>query len=168
MDQVGLRALLSIFTGQELADALYRAYLPQTGTKDEKITRLIAEEKEPRQLLDLFSAEALRSTCGVVGVQAGAKADMIGRLVVLLESESFAKTVASDAAASVAAPTRPAHLEATKERVIDHLKWLTIPKRKAQDECAAQDAIGYHLGEVFEDVVPQYNVGGVSRPQDRH
>ena len=38
MDQVGLRALLSIFTGQELADALYRAYLPQAGTKDEKIT----------------------------------------------------------------------------------------------------------------------------------
>ncbi len=107
MDQAGLRAFLDIFTGQELADALcrHRAYLSQTGTKDEKITRLIAEEKEPRQLLDLFSAEALRSTCGVVGVQAGAKADMIGRLVVLLEGESLAKTVASDAAASVAAPT---------------------------------------------------------------
>ncbi len=44
MDQAGLRAFLDIFTGQELADALYRAYLPQAGTKDEKITRLIAKE----------------------------------------------------------------------------------------------------------------------------
>ncbi len=85
---------------------------------------------------------------------------MIGRLVVLLEGESFAKMIASDAATSVAEPIKPACLVATRERVIDHLKRLTIPRRKATDESAAQDAIGYHLVEAFEDVVPQYNIGG--------
>lgn len=44
--------------------------------------------------------------------------------------------------------------------MIDHLKRLTIPRRKAQTEEDAQDAIGYHLGEIFEDAVPQYNIGG--------
>ncbi len=159
MSETNLRTFLSMFTVQELADALNRGGLPQAGTKDEKIRRLLGAVREPRALLDLFSAEALRMTCGAFEVAAGPKAEMIEQCLALIHSDAFVRVAPADLIADQAGPHTPL-VEATRERVLEHLRGLSIPRRKAQDEGTAQDAIGMHLAEVFLDVVPQYNIGG--------
>ncbi len=76
--------LLGEFSVQELGCALYQASLPQSGPKAERIERLAAfsirANLSGEQLLDLFTAEALRIVCGNLGLQTGRKADMVRAL----------------------------------------------------------------------------------------
>src|SRR5438105_3268678 len=95
MNQTTLPELLDRFSVKELLEALFQANLPQAGTKNEKIKRLCSLEKPPHELLDLFTAEALRIVCDSMEVQPGRKSEMITRLLsvahvdVLIPEASF-------------------------------------------------------------------------------
>jgi hypothetical protein len=77
---------------------------------------------------------------------------MVSGLASLLENGATVQTQGE--------PVQPTYLPPTKEAVMGHLKQLTIPARKAHVEMDAQDAIWDHLAQAFEDVHPQYNIGG--------
>ncbi len=153
MEKIPLSKLLEYFSVQELSDALFQANLPQTGTKTQKIERLCSQIQKPLlDLLELFTAEALRIVCDTVGIRSSRKDDMISGLLSLLENGAAIPVQGE--------PVQPTYLLPTKEAVMGHFKQLTVPARKAHEEIDAQYVIGDHLAEVFEDVHPQYNIGG--------
>lgn len=111
MDKMRLPKLLDCFSVQELADALFQASLTVSGTKAEKIERLCAQvQAPPHQPLDLFTAEALRIVCGLVGVRLGRKSEMIEGLISLLEEGSSSGAGASAAMPTQAEQVRPAYV----------------------------------------------------------
>ena len=75
--------LFNPFTSAHLAEALRSLKLPVGGSKPERIQRLIRQDTPPRELLNLFSAEALRRSCAVLGVPVGRKAEMVERLAII-------------------------------------------------------------------------------------
>lgn len=161
MPAIPLSALLDSFPTIELAEALFQASLPQGGTKVERIERLSTQVgKSPQDLLDLFRAEALKEACGSFGIRSGRKDEMITALVALLQEGSQAERVIPEAYRGPSAKATDQYLQPTKDEVMTHLKRLSIRSRKLRAEADADWAIGEHLGQAFEDVVPQYNIGG--------
>ena len=149
MNTLSFPQLLDYFITEELADALYRGNLPITGTKAEKIFRLCGLQT-PYQILEFFSAEALRIVCNQVNVQPGRKNEMIEKLLNITDGEI--KTTAEQ--------EHQEYLEPTKDNIVFHLKQLKIPSRKARNEPVVRDKIGDHLAQAFEDVVAEYYIGG--------
>lgn len=75
--------LFNSFTSAHLAEALKSLNLPVSGSKPQRIQRLISQNSPTSELLRLFSVEALRRACTVLGMPVGRKADMVGRLAAL-------------------------------------------------------------------------------------
>lgn len=161
MSAIPLSTLLDRFPTTELAEALFQANLPQGGTKAERIERLCTQVgQSPQDLLDLFRAEALREACRSSGIRPGRKDEMIVALVALLEGGSQAQEIIPEANRGQSAEATVKYMQPTKDEVITHLRRLSIPSRKLRAEADAEWVIGEHLGNAFEDVVPQYNIGG--------
>lgn len=161
MVKIVMSELLEEFSASALADALVVAGLPQAGIKSERIERLLSHGQKPTdELLRLFTAEALGSVGGRFGVPRGRKDEMIAGLLSFLEEGSSSTNEVCTPQLDMTQPKTQTYLPVTKQAVFDRLKELIIPRRKLASEATAMDAIGYHLGDVFEDVMPQYNIGG--------
>jgi hypothetical protein len=82
MPRDATRRLLQQLTGQELRDALQRVGAPSSGSKDERINRLVEHMAQPRVLLREISLETLRSICREIGAAvAGSKECLVERIV---------------------------------------------------------------------------------------
>ena len=161
MEKITLRDLLDHFTAAEIGGALRQTRLPPGGTKVEMIDRLLSQTPEPaKELLALFTAQALGQVCDMLRFAKGRKNEMIECLVSLLDAESVVSSPVVIPQVEKGVPLPQAYLPVTKQAVLDHLKQLIVPRRKLSNEAMAMDAIGDHLAKSFEDVVPQYNIGG--------
>jgi len=78
--------LLDVFRSMEIAEVLARLGLAKSGSKRERTRRLLSEDSPPVNLLNSFSATALRRACQTLGLSTGRKADMVERLSGLLDS----------------------------------------------------------------------------------
>lgn len=146
-----LQELFNSFTSQEIADVLYSLGLTTTGSKAERIQRLITEGSSPTELLESFSAEALRGVCDNLRLPTGRrKAEMVERLCALLDNSLQTPTV----------ETKPSIRPATKDDTLSVLRNMRVPRRKAREEYDAQGEIQSVLSSHFEDVAFEYNVGG--------
>lgn len=158
---ITLRDLLDHFTAAEIGGALRQTRLPAEGPKVEKIDRLLSlTQKSAKELLALFTAQALGPVCDMLRLTKGRKDEMIEGLVSLLDAGSVAMSPDTILQAEKSEVMPIAYLPVTKQTVLDHLKQLIVPRRKLSNETVAMDAIGDHLAKAFEDVVPQYNIGG--------
>jgi len=165
MEHQRISDLLGCFTVDELGEALFQAGLPQSGTKAERIHRLSAVQQPPAEILDLFLGEALRIVCSSLGVQVGRKDEMIVRLISWCHGTASPRVSGSELGPLVhetmaTASPQPTYRPATREEVMRQLRQLTIPRRKAQSEADADGTIGSYLATCFEDVAPQYAIGG--------
>lgn len=87
MDQRKLTCLLGYgLSSTELRDLCYAMSIPSSGTKDEKIERILSETSDWDELADCLTLENLRFSCDVYGLEKkGNKADLARRLYVFLE-----------------------------------------------------------------------------------
>ena len=159
--KITLRDLLDQFTVAEIGGALAQAGLPQAGSKVERIERFLSQPDKPaKELLALFTAQALGLVCDMLRFTKGRKDEMIEGLVSLLDAGSVASSTSEIRQDVRSEPMPKAYLPVTKQAVLDHLQQLIVPRRKLSNEIVAMDVIGDHLAKVFEDVVSQYNIGG--------
>src|SRR5260370_35668068 len=63
-----LAQLRDQFTAQGVGDALFQANAVTSGTKTERIGRLLDLRRAPADLLDFFSAAALHGACRTMGI----------------------------------------------------------------------------------------------------
>jgi hypothetical protein len=210
-----LPQLLAIFTVKDLGDALYCANEPLSGSKDERIQRLVALKVQPGQLLDFFNADALRAVCSVLELPTGRKADMVTTLVSVIQTSrpvgvagffrGLVEAVSGPPQAPLAAPAAVAPIvpyqtpvaqsypqppqayspqpqpgypaqhgyqppivpipvrvfyPPTRDAVAASIQRLVIPRRRIREESDATEALRSHLSEVFENVHPEYYLGG--------
>lgn len=82
MSGTAARRLFQLFTSSELADSLYGLNAKTSGSKEEKVERLIANWVQPRSLLAESSLGKLRDLCREVNApSSGHKEDVIERLI---------------------------------------------------------------------------------------
>jgi hypothetical protein len=145
----GLECVLSSFTSQDLADLCAELRLPISGSKDERLHRLVKLRLAPNDLLGNLTTEALAEACRCLDLKTGRKADMIAALLShapVLESEY------SVAAVEI--------LEPTRENVLNLLQNLHIPRRALQTEAHVEDFLYALLAPHFRAVATQFFVGG--------
>jgi hypothetical protein len=76
------RRLFEHLSGRDLHDALLAIGAPSSGSKDERIERLIAHMAQPRVVLRGVDLETLRAICRDIGAAvSGAKDDLVERIV---------------------------------------------------------------------------------------
>jgi hypothetical protein len=78
------RRLYGYLSNQELYEALAATEAPTSGSKDERIERLVAHMTQPREILRLRSIgmERLREVCRDIGAKvSGSKEDVVDRIV---------------------------------------------------------------------------------------
>ena len=82
MSRGAARRLFEHLSGHDLHDALQAIGAASSGSKDERIERLIAHMAQPRVVLHGVDLETLRSICRDIGAAvSGAKDDLIERIV---------------------------------------------------------------------------------------
>jgi hypothetical protein len=82
MSRSAARRLFEHLPGHDLHDALQAVGAPSSGTKDERIDRLIAHMAQPRVVLRGVDLDTLRAICRDTGAAvSGAKDDLIERIV---------------------------------------------------------------------------------------
>lgn len=73
--------LANNFTSEQIADKLRELYLPVSGTKSERIQRLVSEGGSASDILESFRVPELQQLCGYAEVRSGRKVDMVERLI---------------------------------------------------------------------------------------
>lgn len=144
-----LGSILDLFTSQDLAEALFQASAATAGAKDERIARLLELPVAPEELLDLFTAEALRGACARLNLRSGRKAEMIAALLGPVV-ELLSKNQSPPAAI----------LEPTRDNVLQCLAEVELPRRKLHSEADVEWYISEHLTPRFASVAVQYSIGG--------
>jgi hypothetical protein len=84
MSATSARRLYGYFSNQELHEALAAIDAPTSGSKDERIERLVAHMTQPRVILRLrtIGLDRLREVCRAIGANvSGAKDDLVERIV---------------------------------------------------------------------------------------
>ncbi|MDI1484348.1 hypothetical protein [Polyangium sp. y55x31] len=82
MSRSGAKRLFGHLSGQELRDALADIGAATSGSKDERIERLIAHMAQPRVVLRRVGLDTLRTTCRDVGAAvSGSKDNLVDRIV---------------------------------------------------------------------------------------
>lgn len=84
MSATSARRLYGYFSNQELHEALAAIDAPTSGSKDERIERLVAHMTQPRVILRLRTTglDRLREVCRAIGANvSGAKDDLVERIV---------------------------------------------------------------------------------------
>lgn len=82
MPREAARRLLTRLSNQELHQALSELGAPTSGSKDERIERLIAHMAQPRVILRRVGLDTLKEICRDIGaVVSGAKHDLVARIV---------------------------------------------------------------------------------------
>lgn len=78
------RRLYSYLSNQDLYEALVAIHAPTSGSKDERISRLVAHMAQPRMILRIraISLEELRNICRNIGTNvSGSKDELVDRIV---------------------------------------------------------------------------------------
>lgn len=120
------RRLLHLLTGHQLHGALEAVSLPLSGSKEERIERLITALVPPAEVLDTLHINEIKELCRGAGLTvSAAKADLIDNLVQHFDAESDLKP---EPATSVehTAPTEPEARELEIDRFSRLLEQLTV------------------------------------------
>jgi hypothetical protein len=84
MSSSAARRLFSYLSNQDLHEALTTVHAPTTGSKEERISRLVAHMAQPSRILRLraVSLEELREICRSIGATvSGSKEELVARIV---------------------------------------------------------------------------------------
>jgi hypothetical protein len=82
MSRDATRRLLGYLTGHDLHDALATVGAPTSGSKDQRIERLMAHMVQPRSVLQHVALDVLREICREIGATvAGSKDDLVRRVI---------------------------------------------------------------------------------------
>ena len=145
----GLGHVLGSFTSEDLGDLCAALRLPITGSKSERIHRLMRVPVAPSDLLNNFTTDALADACRYLDLKPGRKAEMVAALM------GHAPSLASELQA------QPMDiLDATRENVLRLLQELHVPRRALQAEEMVEEFVHAALSPRFRAVASQYFVGG--------
>jgi SAP domain-containing protein len=82
LSKASRRRLYQQLSGNDLADTLQNADLKTSGSKDDKVERLIENYVQPREILSSFGIGGLRDMCRTYGASvSGSKDDLVERLI---------------------------------------------------------------------------------------
>jgi len=82
MPRDAARRLYNYLNGQELHEALTEIGAPTSGSKEDRVERLVAHMAQPKAILRRVGLETLRAVCKKVGAQvSGSKQELVDRVV---------------------------------------------------------------------------------------
>lgn len=132
-----------------------------SGTRTERIARLLALRLPLTKVLETFTTQALREACSIFGVPAPSrKPDLVTALLAHLESYKVGAT----GTAPLMPPMGRGHshaqrLPATMAAVQAHLSKLAVIRPSLRDESDVRRAVLEHVRPVFEHVQDEYKIG---------
>ena len=82
MPSSGAQRLFELLSNEELSDALNRIDAKTSGTKEERVNRLVLNRVQPRLVLSRLGLESLKDICRAIGVSASAsKEELTERII---------------------------------------------------------------------------------------
>lgn len=160
MDQLTLVQVLDMFKSAELADALYYANVPTTGTRAQRVGRLLDWAKQTsastQDFFALFNADVLRGVCAEFDIRGKNKEALLSGLRARLGDV----LALDDAARAFVGADDPKYLTPTRDEVVKRVGAIRLPSQKLRSEAAAQDAVSDALAETFRVVSCEYVIGG--------